>query len=206
MNEFNWLADVWAPVLVAAITAVITTVIGFSAWLTKWIERRIDFRYERLLETQKQDHAKLLETLKRDHAEQLEVLRMLPRGLEDIDNLVIEPALIVRNRLRSVHQGEGEPGAVADEVGAATGKLRKSLETSRHSLLMFGILEQAHAIKNSVVGINGDLKDGVIKLEKEDHELGKAVDELTQLINAMQDSVQLWIPSPPERVSQISER
>ena len=71
---------------------------------------------------------------------------------------------------------------------------------------MFGILEQAHAIKNSVVGINGDLKDGVIKLEKEDHELGKAVDELTQLINVIQDRVQLWIPSPPERVSQISEQ
>lgn len=184
MAEFNWVTDVGVPALVA----VITTVIGFSAWLTKWVEKRIEFRYDQLLAAQR-----------RDHAAQLEMVKMLPQGLARVQDLVMTPALSVRNRLRAVHRGEGEPGPVTDEVGAAAEKLEEALETSRDPLLMFGVSGQAHAIKNSVVGVRGDLKDGEIKLEKEDRQLGEAVDELTGLISVMQERVQQWIPSPPER-------
>ena len=183
MAEFNWVTDVGVPALVAAIT----TVIGFSAWLTKWVEKRIDFRYNQLLDAQRHKHD-----------EQLEVVKMLPQGLTKLQELVMTPALTVRNRLRAVHEGERNRTDVADEVGAAADKLIKALETSRQHLLMFNVADESHAIKAFVVYIRGEINDGVVKLEKNDPELGKLVDYLTELIRAMQNRVKLWIPLPPE--------
>jgi hypothetical protein len=179
MNEINWVTEVGVPALVA----IITTLIGFGTLLPKWFEARYKHRFDELLEDKR-----------RLNAAQLEMLKMFPEGLNNIQDLIMTPAVTIRDRLRDIHQGVAEFATIVDEVNEADQKLRMALETSRHLFVVFGVPLEAHAIKKTMANVNIDLKAGKFKLEKDDPGLGQAVEKLTKVINTMQDSMNKWSP------------
>lgn len=191
MNEINWAIDIGVPALVA----VITTLIGYGTLLPKWFEARYKHRFEELLEDKR-----------RINAAQLEMLKMFPDGLNSIQDLIMTPAVTIRDRLRDIHQGVAGFATIADEVDVADQKLRMALETSRHLFVVFGVPLEAHAIKKTMANVNIVLKGGKIKLEKDDPGLGEVVEKLTNVINAMQDRMSQWSPLPPETVGRAGEK
>jgi hypothetical protein len=218
MAQFNWVTDIGVPALVS----MVTTVIGFSTLLTKLVEKRIDLQYSKQLkELERQNNEKLqhlqfrydsqlkdlefrysqiLAAQQSADTEQLEMLKMLPQGVSTANKLVLTPAVVIRNQLRAVYKGEEiNINAVMGSVGTSADKLADALQTSRDSLLMFSLLDQAHAIKNDVLSIKGRLKHGQIILEKENHDLGQVIDDLTEQINKMQDCIKQWIPAPHKK-------
>ena len=218
MAQFNWITDIGVPALVS----MVTTVIGFSTLLTKWVEKRIDlqygkqlkelerqnnkelqhlqFRYDSQLKALELQYSQILTAQQSADTKQLEMLKMLPEGVSMTNKLVLTPVVVISNQLRAVYRGEEiNINAVMDSVVTSADKLMDALQTSRDSLLMFNLLEQAHTIKNLVVSIKGRLNHGQIILEKENYDLGQVVDDLTEQINKMQDCIKLWIPAPHKK-------
>lgn len=205
-------------ILTVLFTAILGSVVTIIGLLPKWLDARvvqktkeseevhernmvnlISENKKQLLEQMSENEKKIKELEHRYRAQE-RIVNMLLDEHKEIQKLVISPARIVRNLLRSIYNGEyeGDLNDAKQTIIDNAGVLKNTLENFNTKLMKFDIDRSSHTVKKHVNNIKKYIERGELNLEKGNPELKERYDKLTEYIEAVESTIKTLFHESPE--------